>query len=153
MDLGSYWWQLDAWSRRSAQLLYLQQEPVNGTWVTHNAWLNKRLHCKKLSKWAHSCYHWPGHPLTHAGYKSSDTKHFAIELDLAVQSHVSARAADLSHLLTMTAVTHAGYLVFLPWLGYTHDFFPWGHSHTLMWQNPHRPNRRWPGHCRTVSHV
>lgn len=85
--------------------------------------------------------------------ESSNTKHFGIELDLAVQSHISAHAADLSHLLNMTAVTHAGYLAFLPWLGYTHDFFPWWHSHILMWQNPHLPNRRWPGHCRTASRV
>lgn len=108
---------------------------------------------KTVPKWT-PCYHaWLTHPLTHAGYKSSDTKHFGIELDSAVQSHVSAHAADSSHLLSMTAVTHVGDLVFLPWLGYPHASSPWWHSHTVMWQNPYLPNRRWLGHCRTVSHV
>lgn len=53
---------------------------------------------------------------------------------------MSAHAADLSHLLSMTAVTH---------VGYPH----WWHSHTVMWQNAHLPNTKWPGQCRTVSRV
>lgn len=67
---------------------------------------------KPVPKWARSYHAWLTHPLTDAGYKSSNTKHFGIELDSAFQSHISAHAADLSHLLSMTAVTHVSYLVF-----------------------------------------
>lgn len=134
MDLESYWWQLDAWSRRSARLLCLQQESVYGTWVTHNAWLRERLYTAKNSPQAGTLLPCLANPPLHS-CRLQEQRHQA--RFSSCSWFKSPPSHDSCHPCWLSCVT----------------FFPWWHSHTVTWQNPYLPNGGWPGHCRTLSRL